>query len=464
MKVEFEGAAREVTGSQHLVEVNGKRILLDCGLYQESKKESYERNKDFDYDVSTLDAVLLSHAHIDHSGNLPNLVKNGYRGPIYATSATADLTDVMLRDSAHIQEADAEFLNHHRKNGEPEVQPLYTLDDALKVTDLLRPVNYNGEFQVVEGVNVRFVDAGHILGSAAIVLDVEEQDGRKFRFWYSGDIGRRAMPLLRDPVLPEKVDYLMMECTYGDERHRSPLSAFEQFRQVLVETVKRGGKVIVPAFAVGRTQELVYYLNQAIHEGDVPAIPVYVDSPLAVEASQVFLRHPECFDDETREFVRSGHHPALDFEQLTYVESIEQSRQIDEMDGPMVIISASGMAETGRIVHHIRHGIEAPKNTIMIVSYQAPGSLGRELANHAPQVTIFGETYDVKANVVEINGLSAHAGEDLLLKYALASKEDLERVFLVHSENETAEAFRGKLQTRGVEHVVIPLLHQMVEI
>jgi len=464
MRINFHGAAHTVTGSQHLLEINGAKLLLDCGLYQGRRSESYERNLTFHYDPRKVDAVILSHAHIDHSGNLPNLVKQGYAGPIYATSATAELSNIMLLDSGHIQEADAKFVNKKQsRRGDGPIEPLYSQSDAAEVAKYFQPIDYDTEFEPVPGVIARFVDAGHILGSAAASLKIEE-NGRKFSLWFSGDIGRFRLPLLRDPVLPGTVDYMIMECTYGDKSHGNPEAAFVEFRAVVKRTIERGGKVIVPAFAVGRTQELVYDLNQMMDDASVPSIPVYVDSPLAVNASQVFRNHPECFDPETREFIEHARHPALDFTVLTYVRSVDESKALNERKDPMVIIAASGMAETGRILHHLRNNIEDPKNTVCIVSWQAPDTLGRRLADREKQVKIFGEPYDVRAEVATIGGLSAHAGQDLLTDYALAPKVSLKQIFLVHGEEKPAMALTEILQAKGMDHVHYLDLHESVEI
>ncbi|HEY3345792.1 MAG TPA: MBL fold metallo-hydrolase [Anaerolineaceae bacterium] len=463
MQIQFHGAAQTVTGSQYLIQINGKQLLIDCGMFQGPRKESYERNQHFAFDPATVDAAILTHAHIDHSGSLPNLVKKGFSGPIYATPATAQLADIMLRDSGHIQEADAEYLNHRRQGDQPPVEPLYTLEDAIRVGGHFQPVDYGAIFHPLPGVTCTLVDAGHILGSSAAVLDVTE-NGRQTRLWFSGDIGRRNMPLLRDPVLPECAEVLVMECTYGDQVHPDPDEAFQKFKAALVRAVQRGGKVIVPAFAVGRTQELVYFLNQAIQDGVVPPIPVFVDSPLAVEASKVFMAHPECFDEETRQFVLEGRHPALNFTGLTYVGSAEESKKINTMRGPLVIISASGMAETGRILHHLKNNIGDRRSLIMIVSYQAPNTLGRRLQEGAKQVRIFGDLYDVRAEVVDIQGLSAHAGQDLLVRYACASQKTLKQVFLVHGEPEPAETLTRLLVKEGIQNVAYPLPHQSVDV
>jgi metallo-beta-lactamase family protein len=464
MRIHFNGAAQTVTGSQYLLEVNGSRVLMECGLFQGRRAETYERNRTFHFDPKTIDAVLLSHAHIDHSGNLPHLVKQDYAGPIYATPATADLADIMLRDSGHIQEADAEFLNKRRRErGEPPVEPLYTLADAEQVNQYFRPKSYNEPFVVVPGLTVEFIEAGHILGSAAIRLEVEEK-GRKTRFWFSGDIGRYKLPILRDPVLPHDTDYVMMECTYGDKPHSDPLEAHREFHEVVLRTVERGGKAIIPAFAVGRTQELVYSLNMLVTSGKLADIPVYVDSPLAVQASQIFERHPECYDAETLDFIRTGHHPALEFKGLKYIQSVEESKTLNDMKGPMIIISASGMAEAGRILHHLKNNIEDPRNTILIVGWQAPYTLGRRLADREPVVKIFGEEYRRRAEVVTIGGLSAHAGQDMLTQYAMSVKGQAKQIILVHGEPDAASALQERLRANGLGRLMYPELYASVNI
>src|SRR5215213_6865499 len=464
MRINFHGAAQTVTGSQHLLEINGHRLLLDCGLYQGRRSETYERNLNFAHDPRKVDALILSHAHIDHAGNIPNLVKNGYNGPIYATRATVDLATIMMADSGRIQESDAAFVNKKRLLRDEElIEPLYTEADARRAAQLLQGLDYDQPFEPVPGVVARFIEAGHILGSAAVSLQIDE-NGRKTHFWFSGDIGRYKLPLLRDPVLPENVDYLLMESTYGDKPHDDPDLAFKEFHDVVLRTVKRGGKVIIPAFAVGRTQELVYHLNMMMFAKDVPPVPVFVDSPLAVNASNVFTRHPECFDDETRWFVQQASHPALDFKMLTYTQSVEESKALNLRKEPMVIISASGMAETGRILHHLKNNIENPKNTVCIVSWQAPHTLGPRLADREKQVKIFGEPYTVNAEIATIGGLSGHAGQDLLTKYAVNVKETVKKVFLVHGEAKPAAMLTQKLLERNMREVYYPELHSATEL
>ncbi len=464
MRIHFNGAAQTVTGSQYLLEINGSRLLMECGLFQGSREETYTRNRSFSFDPKTIQAVLLSHAHIDHSGNLPHLVKQGFGGPIYATPATADLADIMLRDAGHIQEADAEFINkkHLHGRGVP-VEPLYTLADAEQINQYFQPRAYNQPFDVVPGLRAEFIEAGHILGSAAIRLEVQEKDHRSL-IWFSGDIGRRGMPILRDPVLPSNVDILMMECTYGNKPHTDPMEAHREFHEVVRRTIARGGKVIIPAFAVGRTQDLVYSLNLMVAAGELTRIPVCVDSPLAVQASQIFEHHPECYDEETQEFIHTGKHPALEFNGLKYIQSVEESKALNDQKGPMIIISASGMAEVGRILHHLKNNIEDARNSILIVGWQAPNTLGRRLADREKTVRIFGEEYTVRAEVVTIGGLSAHAGQDLLMEYTLAVKGQVKQIFLVHGEPPAAAAFEECLHSNGFNQVAYPNLNSSVEL
>jgi metallo-beta-lactamase family protein len=457
MKLHFFGAAQTVTGSQHVLEVNGRMIMLDCGMYQGPRKEMATRNRTFHFDLGTLDAMLLSHGHIDHSGNLPNLVKNGYRGPIYAQRASSHLTRLMLEDSAHIQEADAEYLNRRRaKQGGPPVVPLYTAEDAVRANGQFVEKDYDENFEVIPGVRASFVEAGHILGSTAIVLDIEEK-GRKHRLWFSGDIGRAELPIIRSPKLPSEADTLIMECTYGDRSHPSPAQAYEQLLAIVGDTIKRGGKVIIPAFAVGRTQEIVYDLNRMVTAGDLPRVPVYVDSPLAVNVTDIFRAHPECFDKETRAFIESGEErEALGFEMLTYVRSVEESKALNFRKEPMIIISASGMMEVGRVLHHLKNNVNDENSVVLIVSWMAPHTLGRRLVEGETRIKIFGDVYERKIRVAHIDGFSAHAGQAGLREYALATKETVRNVFLVHGEAGPAQALTGHLAADGLTGVHYP--------
>ena len=464
MKISFHGAAQTVTGSRHLLHINGHQLLLDCGLYQGKRKESFRRNREFPFEVSQIDSVILSHAHIDHSGNLPNLVRQGYEGPIHATNATVDLTDIMTRDSGHIQESDAEFVNRKRaKKGEPPVEPLYTVEDASRAAQQLVHQGYDTPFEPIPGVTARLVEAGHILGSAAAILDLEE-NGRQVRLMFSGDIGRPLMPIVRDPALPHDIDYLILESTYGDGNHDSPVRAYDSLRDVITRTVNRGGKVICPAFAVGRTQTLVYHIHQLMDAGDIPSIPVFVDSPLAVNVTDIFRDHPECFDTEATTFLHDDPHgAALGFDRLTYTRSVEDSKAINDIDGPVIIISASGMAEVGRILHHLRNNIHDENNTVLITSWMAPHTLGRRLVEGVKEIRIFGEPHDVKSEVASISGLSAHADQPYLMEYGSASKDTLKGIFLVHGEPHAASALQEKLGESGVDPVHYPEMGEDVE-
>jgi metallo-beta-lactamase family protein len=466
MEITFHGAAQTVTGSQHLLGVNGSKILLDCGLYQGARQEANFRNSHFLFDPAALDALVLSHAHIDHSGNIPNLVKKGFRRRIYCTHATADLCDYMLRDSGNIQESDAEFLNRRAlKRGQPANHvPLYTEKDAQAALQYFDDEPYEKPFEVAPGVTATFYEAGHILGSAMVVLDIEEK-GRKFRLAFSGDIGRKNLPILRDPTFLTDVDYVIMESTYGTKNHRPPEEAFAEFAAVVKETIARGGKIIVPSFAVGRSQELVYSLSRLIRAGEIPPIPVYVDSPLADKAATVFWAHIGLFDEEAQAFIRANpDDDVFGFRSLKYTRSVDESKAINDMKGPLVIISASGMCESGRIRHHLRNNIENPKNTILIVSWQAPDTLGRRIADRMPEVKIFGETLKVRAQIVTINGYSGHAGRDLLIHWATALKPRVKKIFLVHGEPESSAALVEALKAQGLEDVHAPQLHESVEV
>lgn len=457
MQIRFLGAARTVTGSQHLLKINGKRIMLDCGLYQGRRQEAIQRNQTFQFPIGELDAVILSHAHMDHSGNLPNLVKNGYRGPIYAQRASSHLSRIMLEDSAHIHESDAAHINRRlAKHGVPLIQPLYTVKDSAETNTLFIEKDYDEQFEVAPGVLAAFVEAGHILGSTAIVLDIDDR-GSKKRFWFSGDIGRPELPLIKDPVLPSNTDTLLMECTYGDRRHPSNAEAYEQLRAIVSDTLDRGGKVIIPAFAVGRTQEIVYDLHRMMDAGEVPKAPVFVDSPLAVNVSDIFRAHPECFDKETLKFLESDkHREALGFEMLTYIRSVEESKALNERKEPMIIISASGMMEVGRVLHHVEHNVNDPNSVVLIVSWMAPHTLGRRLVEGETRIKIFGEVYERKIRVAHIDGFSAHAGQDGLVEYAKAVKGQVKNIFLVHGEEGPAAALTELLMADGLEQVHYP--------
>ncbi|MBC6937400.1 MAG: MBL fold metallo-hydrolase [Chloroflexi bacterium] len=468
MRLTFYGAAQTVTGSQHMIEVNGKRILLDCGLYQGKRAESQERNRRLPFDPQSVDVMILSHAHIDHSGNIPNLVKNGFGGDIICTHATRDLCAVMLLDSGHIQERDVEYVNKkNRKRGKPPVEPVYTQADAEASLDSFVSQNYSRQRQVLPGVYLTFLDAGHMLGSAIVILDIEDREAhRDVRLVFSGDLGRVGIPIIRDPQMVDSADLLIMESTYGDRLHPPYPDAERELERIVVETYQRGGKVIVPAFAVGRTQQLVYTLHQLANRGDIPRLPIYVDSPLAVNTTDVFRTHPECFDAETRQFILDlgGQADPFGFQDVTYTRLVEESKRLNFLRQPAIIISASGMAETGRILHHLKNNIENPNNTVLIAGWQAPDTLGRRLVERQPEVRIFGETYTRRAQVEVLDGFSGHADRDELLAWAGAFRRRPQQTFLVHGEPEAADALAGGLKERYGMAVFVPEWKQSFEV
>jgi metallo-beta-lactamase family protein len=462
MKITFHGAARTVTGSQHLVEVNGQRLLLDCGLYQGSRREAFDRNRNLPFEAESVDAMVLSHAHIDHSGNIPNLVKSGFRGDIFCTFATRDLCSTMLLDSGNIQERDAEFVNKKRaRKDQPPIQPLYTVEDAVNSLNYFNAVGYHRQREVLPGVQLTLLDAGHMLGSAVVVLDVEDRDaGRDVRLVFSGDLGRVGIPIIRDPETVDHADVLIMESTYGNRLHEPYFDSEKKLEAIVNDTYKRGGAVIIPSFAVGRTQQLVFTLHKLMVQHDIPNIPVFVDSPLAINATDVFRLHPEAYDAEIRQFMLSEGDP-FGFDSLRYTRSVEQSKELNFMREPFIVISASGMAENGRILHHLRNRITDPANTILIVGWQAPNTLGRRIVEHEPVVRIFGEEYHLNAHVEVLNGFSGHADRNELLAWAEAITKRPRHTFLVHGEEESALALADGLRGEaGYDNVSVPELHE----
>ncbi len=457
-EIRFYGAVRTVTGSMHLLTVNGSRILLDCGLYQGRREESFQRNKKLPFDASSIDALVLSHAHIDHSGNIPSLVKNGFNGNIFCTPATRDLCSAMLRDAGYIQESDAAYVNKKRaRQGLPPVEPLYTADDAMVSLQSFISVSYNRPMNVAPGVTITFRDAGHILGSAITLIDIEE-NGKKQRLLFSGDLGREGMPILRDPQIAENVDHLIIESTYGDRTHDPVETVNEQLEDVILDTYRRGGKVIIPAFSVGRTQELVYALNQLTEARKLPDIPVFVDSPLSVNVTEIFRLHPECYDKETFQFLNdTNQRDPFGFHRLTYIRSTEKSKELNFLQKPAIIISASGMCEAGRILHHLKNNIEDSRNTVLIVGWQAPHTLGRRLVERRPIVKIFGEEYHLNARVETINAFSAHADRGELLRYVQRlNPKGVKQAFVVHGEEASSLSLADAIQDLGVIDTVVP--------
>ncbi len=465
MEITFYGAARTVTGSQHLLDVNGYRILLDCGLYQGSRQESKERNRHLPFDAKSVDVLILSHAHIDHSGNIPNLVKSGFNGDIISTFATRDLCNIMLRDSAKIQESDVAYLNKKRRRDNlPPLEPIYTMADALASLKQFIGISYERPYQVAPGITLTFYDAGHVLGSALVVLDVADAGaGQPARVVFTGDLGRANRPILNDPVFLDRADVLIMESTYGDREHPDDVDTDHRLEEIIRETIKQGGKVIVPAFAIGRTQELVYRLNNLVERRDLPPnLQVYVDSPLAIDATAVFRAHPEAYDAEIAEVLVSDRdRDPFGFAMMRYTRSPEESKELNFLRQPAVIISASGMAETGRILHHLKNNIEDPRSTVLITGFQAPETLGRRLVDGHKRVKIFGEDYDVRARVLSLNGLSGHADRSELLAWAKRLQPPPGHTFLVHGEPDAAFALADSLRTQlGFGNVSVPEMGQ----
>ena len=447
-----------------LIEVNGMRLLLDCGLYQGRRSDTYQRNRHFPFNPKIIDAVIISNARLNHSGNLPNLVKQGFKGPIYATPASVSLIHAMLTDLGTMQEADMLFVNKYRRSrGEKPSEALYTQAEASRVQAQLKSVPYHQEFSPVEGVTARLVDAGFMLGSASVDLQVSE-NGRKTRMWFSGDIGRRDKAILRDPVLPEGADILVMESTYGDPPQDGPQAGAAELEEVVRRTIGRGGKIVVPAFSIGQTQELIYGLNQIMSSNVVSRVPVYIDSPLVVDASKVFLEHTDCYDEESLALIRENRHPALNFEGLTYIRSLEESRALNERKEPMIIISATDTAENGRILHHIRNIIDDARSSILLISWQAPFTLGRRLAERSERIKIFGEVHYRRAEVATIRELAGHAGQALLAEYALSARDSARQVYLIHGEEKSAQALTERLGEAGMTNISYPDLHEGVEI
>jgi len=458
-KIKFCGAAQTVTGSSHLITLDdGTTILLDCGLYQ-GYEEKYENfNREWIYDPATIDYMILSHAHIDHSGRIPKLCKDGYKGDIICTSATRDLASIMLLDSAYIQEKDVHYINRQKERlGLKPVEPLYNSIDAKNAMDQFVGIGYNRWFKLTDTLAVRFLDSGHILGSASVTLRITMPGGYDKFIAFTGDIGRPERPILRDPVPLDDVDYLICESTYGGRTH----GGAPNNRQELLEIIKRTcvdnrGKLVIPAFSVGRTQEIVYMLDQLENEKKLPSIPVYVDSPLAVNATDIFTMHPECFDQDILDYMNSDPNP-FGFNNLKYVRSVDQSKKINTVDGPAIIISASGMMTAGRVKHHLVNTIEKEENTVLIVGYCSPGTLGGRLRDGAEEVRIYGKHYKVKATVEILDSFSAHGDEGEMLAYLdNLNRHKLKNIFLVHGDPERQELFKTALKGKKFDRVEIP--------
>jgi metallo-beta-lactamase family protein len=459
-KLTFWGAAGHVTGSMHLLEAAGARVLLDAGLFQGRRTEAAALNANLPFDPRRIDAIVVSHAHIDHIGRLPLLVRHGYHGPIYATPATRDLCAVMLPDAAHVQESDAAFLARHGKRS-PVSEPLYTLADAVAVQDLIVGLPYRRIHYIRKNLAFEYTEAGHILGSASVDLRLSE--GGNHRIVFSGDVGRSGLPIIRDPEPPAgPIDTLIVESTYADRDHESTASSADRLTEIVRRVAGNGGKILVPAFALGRVQELVYALHQLTRAGRIPALKIYVDSPLAVDATTVFRMHPEVFDRREQLLMHSDQ--IFDFAMLQYVKSVEDSKRLNTLTGPAIIIAASGMAESGRILHHLANHIGDSQNCVLFVGYQAEHTLGRRIQDGARQVKIFGELRDARAEVETISGYSAHADRTELRAWVRALGGPVQRAFVVHGEAGPAAAMAQILKEEGVRQVVIPELGESFDL
>jgi metallo-beta-lactamase family protein len=463
MKLTFCGGAQTVTGSSFLLEAAGQKILLDCGMFQGSKHLRARNSNEFPYNPAEIDYVILSHAHIDHSGLIPRLVKEGFRGKILATPATIDLVSIMLPDSGHIQEMEAEWQN--RKNlraGRPPVEPLYTVEDALRALAYFLPVDYYQRFWLSERMALTFYNSGHILGSAITELTIVGAE-RTEKVVYTGDLGKSDQPIIRDPDVLEEADYVIIESTYGTRLHERAKQKEEILEQVIKQTVGRRGNIVIPSFAVGRTQEVLYLLSRLMRDNLIPNLPIYIDSPLAISATEIFSRHPECYDVEMRELLHSGQDPFM-FPEVIFTKTAEESKQINNSPGGSLIISASGMADAGRIKHHLKHNLWRPESTVLFVGYQAEGTLGRRIRDGARIVKIFGEEIKVNARVVSVDGFSAHADRTELLRWLSKLLRKPRQVFLVHGEEDVLPQYAAAIEQELNINTYIPNYLETVEL
>lgn len=461
MKISFHGAARTVTGSKHLLQTdNGKRILLDCGLFQGMGAETDLLNRHWGFDPASLDAVVVSHAHIDHVGLLPRLIRDGYRGRIWCTPATTDLANILLQDSARIQEADIRYVNKRRiRQGRQLVEPLYEIEDADKAVARFKRLEYGTETEIVPGVKLHFTDAGHLLGSASVHLDISEHN-RTTKLSFSGDVGRYFDTLLRPPEVFRQADYVIMESTYGNSLHPLAVSIVEDLLHWVEHTcLNKKGRLIIPAFSVGRTQEILYQLNRLELENRLPPVSYFVDSPLSVEATAAIRKHPECFNSQVEQTLRRDE-DIFNFKGLHYLSDVEDSLALNELREPCVIISSSGMAEAGRVKHHIAHALSDKRNSIVLVGYCEPNSLGGRLKAGNKEVSIFGKPFDVNAEIGNLEGMSAHGDYDDLLQWLFRQDPLLvKKLFLVHGEYEVQKSFARRLNVKGFANVEIPEQH-----
>jgi metallo-beta-lactamase family protein len=464
MRIQFCGATRTTTGSKYLIEVNGARVLLECGLYQGRREESIERNQHFPFDPGEVDCCVVSHAHIDHIGNLPNLCRQGFAGNIYSTYATRDLAAIMLEDSAGIQKDDAEFVTRLRsKKGLPPVEPLYSSADVERALKQFVTFGYDRPMLVAPGLTVTYRDAGHILGSAQVVLDVEEK-GRRFRYLFSGDVGRGGDDILRDPEPVENVDYLQIEATYGGRVHNAKKDAEEELRVLVTETLGRNGKVIIPAFSVGRTQQIVFELHQLINDGRLKPVPIFVDSPLSTNATEVYRLHPECFNEHITQFLREKANP-FGMENLTYIRELAHSKKLNELKDPAIIISASGMAEAGRVRHHLKNNIGDERNLVLFIGYCAEHTLGCQILRGQNPVNIFGEPHEVRARIASIDAFSGHADKNELHAYVERITGNIKKISVIHGEEEQCLIWADTLRKmKPKAEVIVPEYKQILEV
>ena len=466
MKVSFFGAAKTVTGSNHLVEAAGKKFLVDCGMYQGKITEEYDNNDPFPYNVDEIDFVLLTHAHIDHSGRIPKLYNDGYRNPIYATKATCDLCSIMLPDSGHIQESEIEWRNRKRiREGKEALPPLYTAEDARKCQEIFRPVEYGEIIEIDNNISVRFNDAGHMLGSSIIEVWAQE-DGKTTKIVFTGDLGNNDLPLLDSPTMISNADYVVMESTYGNRLHIRNDNKAEVFLDIVSETLEKGGTVVIPSFAIGRTQEILYEIDKLKDEKGADKeffkkyetlmkTDVFVDSPLAISATEIFKKNTELFEEEKQEKIKSGDNP-LEFPGLKFSITAEESRELNTREEPCIILSASGMCDVGRIKHHLKHNLWKENSTILFVGYQAPGTLGRTIVDGAKKVRIFGEEIAVNCRIEYIEGYSGHADQEWLLNFVYSFRTSPKHIFLVHGEEEAQKVLKQKIEEEAEIKVTIP--------
>ncbi len=466
MKIKFYGSAKMVTGSNHLIEVENKKLLLDCGMFQGGQAEELLNYEDFPFDPKEIDYLVLSHAHIDHSGRIPKLVKDGFKGRILTTKATYDLSKIMLQDSAHIQQTDVEWENKKRKrSGKEIIEPLYTVDDTFRSLSLFEQYYYDQYIKIDDNFTLRFLDAGHILGSSIVELWINE-NGKTKKLVYSGDLGVKNHAIIKEPAIVGSADYLILESTYGNRLHESSEDTRKKLIEIIEETALKGGTVIIPSFAVGRTQELIYQLNSYYDSETVEAykrVPIYIDSPLAIQATEAYQKNAELFNDRAKKRILEGDNPFA-FPNLRYVETIEESKSLNKSPYPKVIISASGMADAGRIRHHLKHHLWDPKNTILFVGYQGMGSTGRRILDGAESIKILGDDIQVKAQIKELYGLSAHADMEMLLDWVRKIENKPKKIFLVHGEPESAENLKNEIEKRFNIPTSIASMGEVVEI